>query len=70
VPRTAYADGEVIVSGGAFNSPQLLQLSGLGPAKILRDLGVEVIADMPGVGPICRIISRSACSTAAPSRSP
>jgi choline dehydrogenase len=50
VPRTAYTDGEVIVSGGAFNSPQLLQLSGLGPAKILRDLGIEVIADMPGVG--------------------
>jgi choline dehydrogenase len=48
--RTAYADGEVIVSGGAFNSPQLLQLSGLGPAKILRDLGVAVIADIPGVG--------------------
>ena len=48
--RTAYADGEVIVAGGAFNSPQLLQLSGLGPAKALRDLGVEVVADMPGVG--------------------
>jgi choline dehydrogenase len=50
VPRTAYADGEVIVSGGAFNSPQLLQLSGLGPAETLRDLGIEVIADVPGVG--------------------
>ena len=50
IARTAYADGEVIVSGGAFNSPQLLQLSGLGPAKVLRDLGVAVIADMPGVG--------------------
>jgi choline dehydrogenase len=48
--RTAYADGEVIVAGGAFNSPQLLQLSGLGPAKVLRDLGIEVIADLPGVG--------------------
>jgi choline dehydrogenase len=48
--HTVYADGEVIVSGGAFNSPQLLQLSGLGPAKILRDLGIEVIADTPGVG--------------------
>ena len=48
--RTAYADGEVILAGGAFNSPQVLQLSGLGPAKILRDLGIEVIADMPGVG--------------------
>jgi choline dehydrogenase-like flavoprotein len=50
VTRTAYADAEVIVAGGAFNSPQLLQLSGLGPAKVLRDLGIEVIADMPGVG--------------------
>ena len=48
--RTAYANGELILAGGAFNSPQLLQLSGLGPAKILRELGIEVIADMPGVG--------------------
>ena len=50
VPRTAFTDGEVIVSGGAFNSPQLLQLSGLGPGKVLLDHGIEVIADMPGVG--------------------
>jgi choline dehydrogenase len=48
--RIAYADGEVILSGGAFNSPQLLQLSGLGPGKVLRDLGIAVVADMPGVG--------------------
>jgi choline dehydrogenase len=48
--RTAYAGAEVIVAGGAFNSPQLLQLSGLGPAKILAELGIVVIADMPGVG--------------------
>ncbi len=48
--HTAHANAEVIVSGGAFNSPQLLQLSGLGPAKILRELGIDVIADMPGVG--------------------
>jgi choline dehydrogenase len=48
--RTAYADGEVILAGGAFNSPQLLQLSGLGPAALLRRHGVEVIADVPGVG--------------------
>ncbi len=48
--HTAYANGEVILSGGAFNSPQLLQLSGLGPAKMLNDLGINVIADMPGVG--------------------
>ena len=48
--RTAYADGEVILSGGAFNSPQLLQLSGVGPADLLRSHGIAVIADMPGVG--------------------
>jgi choline dehydrogenase len=48
--RQACADGEVILAGGAFNSPQLLQLSGLGSAKILRDLGIAVVADMPGVG--------------------
>jgi choline dehydrogenase-like flavoprotein len=48
--HTANADGEVVLAGGAFNSPQLLQLSGLGPAKILRELGIAVIADMPGVG--------------------
>jgi choline dehydrogenase len=47
---TAYAEGEVILSGGAFNSPQLLQLSGLGPADLLRRHGIGVIADLPGVG--------------------
>jgi choline dehydrogenase len=48
--HTAYADAEVIVAGGAFNSPQLLQLSGLGPAALLHSHGIPVIADMPGVG--------------------
>ena len=48
--RTAHASGEVILAGGAFNSPQLLQLSGLGPAPLLRSLGIDVVADMPGVG--------------------
>jgi choline dehydrogenase len=48
--RIAHASREVILAGGAFNSPQLLQLSGLGPAELLRPLGIEVIADMPGVG--------------------
>ncbi|WP_336208274.1 choline dehydrogenase [Nonomuraea sp. LPB2021202275-12-8] len=42
--------GEVIVSGGAINSPQLLQLSGVGPASLLEPLGVEVVHDLPGVG--------------------
>src|SRR5580704_9019913 len=48
--RTAYADGEVILAGGAFNSPQLLQLSGVGPADLLLRHGIAVLADMPGVG--------------------
>jgi choline dehydrogenase len=48
--HTASANGEVLLAGGAFNSPQLLQLSGVGPAKILHDFGIEPIADMPGVG--------------------
>ncbi|HET7328110.1 MAG TPA: choline dehydrogenase [Nocardioidaceae bacterium] len=47
--RTARA-GEVIVCGGAINSPQLLQLSGIGDAKDLRPLGIDVVADLPGVG--------------------
>ena len=42
--------GEVILAGGAFNSPQLMQLSGLGPAALLREHGIAVAADMPGVG--------------------
>ncbi len=50
VPCTARARGEVIVCGGVFNSPQLLQLSGLGPGDLLRKLGIPVIRDMPGVG--------------------
>jgi choline dehydrogenase-like flavoprotein len=46
----ASANAEVIVAGGAFNSPQLLQLSGLGPASLLQSHGITVIADAPGVG--------------------
>jgi choline dehydrogenase len=48
--HVAHANAEVIVAGGTFNSPQLLQLSGLGPAALLQSLGIDVIADMPGVG--------------------
>ncbi len=42
--------GEVVLAGGAINSPQLLMLSGLGPADHLRDRGIAVIADLPDVG--------------------
>jgi choline dehydrogenase len=48
--HVAHASGEVIVAGGAFNSPQLLQLSGVGPAALLKSFGIDVVADMPGVG--------------------
>jgi choline dehydrogenase len=47
--RTASA-GEVILCGGAINSPQLLQLSGIGAASELGALGIDVVADLPGVG--------------------
>lgn len=53
VGGAAYAEGaarEVILCGGAINSPQLLMLSGLGPAAHLRQHGIEVKADLPGVG--------------------
>jgi choline dehydrogenase len=42
--------GEVILAGGAFNTPQLLQLSGIGAAVELDALGMPVVADLPGVG--------------------
>jgi choline dehydrogenase len=48
--RMAFAQREVILAAGAFNSPQLLQLSGIGPAELLRKLGIAVRADMPGIG--------------------
>jgi choline dehydrogenase len=46
----ARADGEVILAGGALQSPQLLQLSGIGPAALLRQHGITVQVDAPEVG--------------------
>nr|WP_294514256.1 choline dehydrogenase [uncultured Rhodopila sp.] len=46
----AYAGREVIVSGGVYGSPQLLQLSGIGPPAHLTDIGIDVVHDAPGVG--------------------
>ena len=48
--RERILGGEVILCGGAINSPQLLQLSGVGAADHLRGLGVDVVTDLPAVG--------------------
>ncbi len=45
-----YASREVILAGGAFNTPQLLMLSGVGPRDILRRHGIQLRAELPGVG--------------------
>lgn len=47
---TLQATREVIVSGGVFQSPQLLQVSGIGPEEVLKAIGVDVVVDVPGVG--------------------
>ncbi|RKU46411.1 hypothetical protein DL546_005646 [Coniochaeta pulveracea] len=48
--RQAHARKEVIISGGVFNSPQLLLLSGIGPKEDLAKLNIPVLVDLPGVG--------------------
>ena len=50
VVRRARARREILVSSGAYNSPQLLQLSGVGPAELLQRHGIDVVLDAPGVG--------------------
>lgn len=50
VKRTAKARAEVILAGGAINSPQLLQLSGVGNGELLRQHGIAVVSNAPGVG--------------------
>jgi choline dehydrogenase len=49
-PVRRVSSREVVMAGGAFNTPQLLLLSGVGPAAELESLGIPVIADVPGVG--------------------
>jgi choline dehydrogenase-like flavoprotein len=48
--RTVFADGEVILGAGALVTPQLLMLSGIGPAAQLRRHGIQCLVDLPGVG--------------------
>ena len=50
VPRVSRARAEVVVCGGVFNSPQLLQLSGIGPGALLQSFGIPVLRDIPSVG--------------------
>ncbi|MES2127087.1 MAG: GMC family oxidoreductase N-terminal domain-containing protein [Pseudomonadota bacterium] len=50
VAAVAHARREVIVAAGAFGSPQLLMLSGIGPAEQLRSHGIAPVLDLPGVG--------------------
>jgi choline dehydrogenase len=50
VEQIARAESEVLLSGGAINSPQLLLLSGIGPAEHLREQGIDVAVALPGVG--------------------
>jgi len=48
--RQIHADREIVVSAGTYASPQLLMLSGIGPADHLRSVGIDVVQDLPGVG--------------------
>ena len=48
--KTVLARNEVILAAGSVHSPQILQLSGVGPASLLKSLGIKVVVDLPGVG--------------------
>ena len=50
IRRTALAKGDVILSGGAVNTPQLLELSGIGNPDVLKANGIDVVSALPGVG--------------------
>ena len=53
------AEKEVILAGGAINSPQVLMFNGIGPGGHLSEMGIDVVQDLPGVGETCRIIPPS-----------
>jgi len=68
--KQRFLGGEIILCGGAINSPQLLMLSGIGPADHLRTIGIEVKHDLGGVGQnlqdhldICTLVSSSSHDT-------
>lgn len=49
-PGSVKASREVIISGGSYNSPQILKLSGIGPKEELAKFNIPLIKDLPGVG--------------------
>ena len=53
---TLTAKKEVILSAGAFRSPQLLMVSGVGPKETLAKFDIEVLADRPGIGQVCALV--------------
>ena len=61
-----HCTGEVVLAAGTIGTPQLLMLSGIGPADQLEAIGIEVVADLPGVGanlhdhPMCGVVYQSA----------
>ncbi len=65
--RSITAAKEVILAAGAIHTPQILQLSGIGPAALLQKLGIEVVVDLPGVGanlqdhPAIRVVYQCMC---------
>lgn len=50
VAQSAYANAEIVIAAGAINSPQLLQLSGIGPGALLQEHGIPLITERPDVG--------------------
>ena len=51
-----FAGKEIVLSGGAVNSPHILQVYGIGPQKHLQSIGVKIVHDLPGVGQIYKTI--------------
>jgi choline dehydrogenase-like flavoprotein len=49
-PSKAYATNEVILTAGGFGTPKILQLSGIGPKKLLKKFDIPLVQDLPGVG--------------------
>jgi choline dehydrogenase-like flavoprotein len=59
---TANAKKEIVLSGGVFNTPQLLELSGIGGRGLLSGLGIQTLIDLPGVGENLQDHAMTPCS--------